>query len=298
MKKFWKHVLLTGLPVLMMLSAGCGSSTQTSSAAGTAEAETAQPAGGSSAAQTESAAPETAGTAGKYTAQGLVRDDYVITTDSLEGYYLELEEGGSGYLYFGEDNKGPITSWEENSGTFTMKAGVSDFKGTLKDGLLSLDLGDNLVICFAAEGTDTSGLNRITAEEYKALGTAKSDVTPEQGAANAGKYIIYAVESGDKCVLIGEEDKDAFVVTLKEDGTGLISVEDESQEILWKLPGEALTLYETTGELATDKYEITLKNGIMTVLVPGTNGDPDIIEYLVTADADVSEIDKKVAAAG
>ena len=40
--------------------------------------------------------------------------------------------------------------------------------------------------------------------------------------------------------------------------------------------------------LPDGEYDITVKDGIITFFVPGTNGEADIYEYLVTKDADVS----------
>ena len=220
--------------------------------------------------------------AGTYKAVGVKLDDYIVESDSTKGYTIELTEDGAGNLNFGEDNKGPITSWD-NSGSFTMKAGVSDFTGTLKDGILYLDLGDGIVICFAQDNADLSTLKVISMDEYKKLAnTVVSDVS-----AIAGEYKIYALESEGMCVAIPEGELE-FTINLKEDGTASVTVDGETEELTWKLDGKTLTLLDQAGNISGGEYDITVKDGIITFFVPGTNGEADIYEYLVTKDADVS----------
>ena len=276
MKDFLKHVLVRGLPALLVLTAaGCGGKSSSGKDDKPAEA----------AAETSDA--------GTYKICGVNMEDSIVMLDTLEGYYLELKDGGTGYLYFGDANKGDISSWALDGDKFTMKAGVSEFTGTIKNGILELDLGDGDMITFAKEGADTSALEILTMEEYaeksKSGGTSSADFDPSP----AGEYTIYAAESGGICVLIPDEDKNTFAFTLNEDGTGMVYSGDESEKVLWKLDGETLTFYETTGESATDDYEITLKDGIMTFYVPADGENDEVIEYLVKEGADTSEIDAK-----
>ena len=282
-KQLWKQLLVRGLPALLILgAAGCGSSNSVSEIANDSKPEeAAQP-----------APAEAAGDEGTYNALGLKMDDAIVETDSLKGNYLEFREDGTGYLYFGDDNQGDISSWS-NDGSFSMKAGVSEFTGTMKNGILELNLGDDYVITFAKDDADTSALKVMTLDEYKAAMTKENEAEAKSGGSPAGYYYAYAAESGDLCILLPEEDQDAFAFTMNEDGTGQVHAEGESEDVLWKLDGETLMFYEVTGEPATDDYEITLKDGIMTILVPGEDGEDDIYEYLVRDGADTSEIDAR-----
>lgn len=284
MKDFLKHVLVRGLPALLVLTAaGCGG--KSSSGKEDKPADTAaEPA----------AAEKEDSVAGTYKICGVNMDDAIVTLDTLDGYYLELKDGGSGYLYFGEDNKGDISSWALDGDKFTMKAGVSDFTGTIRKGILELDLGNDNVLTFARDDADTSALDILTMDEYveklkEGGASSSSDVDPSA----AGDYTIYAAEVNGICVLIPEEDKDALAFTLNEDGTGTVSSEGDSEPMIWKLDGENLSFYETTGENASDQYKITLKDGIMTFYVPADEDGDEVIEYLVREDADTSEIDAK-----
>ena len=271
MKKYFslfiKFLAITGLSVSL---AACGT--------GKSEETPKESAGDSPAAEAVSKLTD----AGTSKAVGVKLDDYLVESDSTKGYTIELTEDGAGNLNFGEDNKGPITSWD-NSGSFTMKAGVSDFTGTLKDGILYLDLGDGIVICFAQDNADRSNLNVISMDEYKKLkDTVVSDVS-----AVAGEYHIYAVERDGVCIAIPEGEME-FTIQLKEDNTATVTVDGETEALTWKLDGDTLTLFDGAGNISGGEYKITVKDGIITFFIAGENGESDIYEYLVTKDADVS----------
>jgi len=226
---------------------------------------------------------------GTYRILGMHMDDAIVMSDSMKGHYLELKSDGTGTLYFGEDNNGPISSWSAENGKFSMQAGVSDFSGTIQNGILDLDLGDNMVLAFAKDGADTSSLNIMSLEAYKNSASSTSAQTDKLDPAAAGTYVVYAVESQGVCVLIPEEDKKSLGFTLNKDGTGIVSVKDEQENLLWSLDGNKLLLTETDGS-PIDLYEITVQNGIMKLVVPATDSQAEVIEYLVTKDADVSSI--------
>ncbi|MBQ1440129.1 MAG: hypothetical protein IIZ10_10595 [Solobacterium sp.] len=286
MKQILKHILVRGIPALLVLSAaGCGkSASETAEAVSKPEETAAQPA----------AAPAAeVSAAGKYNALGLIMGQYVVEVDSMKGNYLELKDDGSGYLYFGADNQGDISSWEETNGAFTMKAGVSEFTGELKDGILDLELGDEFVVKFAKDGIDTSAFKIVTMEEYRDL-AAKEAGSKDENKSIAGFYYAYAVESGDMCILLPEEDRNSFAFTINDDGTGKVHVDDESEDTLWKLDGDVLTFYELSGEPATADYDITWNDGIITIAVPpDEDNDQVIYEYLVREGADTLKIDMR-----
>lgn len=290
MNQILKRILTRGIPAFLILSAaGCGkSASETAGSVSKPEETAAQPA----AAPAEAPAAE-ATSAGKYNALGMNMGQYVVEVDSMKGNYLDLKEDGSGYLYFGENNQGDITSWEENNGAFTMKAGVSDFTGELKEGVLDLSLGDEFVIKFAKDGTDTSSFKIITMKEYQEL-VAKDKGSNDAGESIAGYYYAYAAESGDLCILLPEEERDSFAFTINEDGTGKVHFDGETEDTLWKLEGDVLSFYELNGQPATAGYEITLNDGIITIVVPPDEegGDP-IYEYLVREGADTLKIDMR-----
>ena len=286
MNRILKRIAAGTIPAFMVFAmAGCGKSASETADSVTKPEETA--------AQPAAAPAEEGSTAGKYTALGVNMGQYVVEVDSMKGNYLELKDDGTGYLYFGADNQGDISSWEEKNGAFTMKAGVSDFTGQLKDGILDLDLGDEFVVKFAKEGTDASAFKLLTMEEYREL-AAKEAGSKDGSESIAGFYYAYAVESGDRCIRLPEEDRNSFAFTINDDGTGKVHVDDEFEETIWKLEGDVLTFSELSGEPATAKYDITWNDGIITIVVPpDEEGGNPINEYLVREGADTSEIDKR-----
>jgi hypothetical protein len=178
-----------------------------------------------------------------------------------------------------------------------MKAGVSDFTGTWENGVLHLDLGDNTVLTFLKEGAAAPANKVVTLDEYKALmsGEAAAGGKAPGGTADsslAGEYKVYAVESNGSCIRIPEGDM-VFTFSLKEDGTGTVTVEEDTEKLLWENDGEVLNLFETDGSPSTDKYKMTIKDGIIRLEVPATEESGAVIEYFVRDGADVSSINAK-----
>ena len=296
--KHWTKTMLEGALALGLAFSltGCGSSTNSNPPAAAAPAETsaaAAPAETSAPAESTAETPE-----GKYTSHGLENGDFIISGEGLSGLKIDLEEGGGGTLNFSENNAGPITSWRVDNGKFTMKAGVSDFTGTWENGVLHLDLGDNTVLTFLKEGAPAPANKVVTLDEYKALidsGAATADGKSLSGTVDsslAGEYKVYAVESNGSCIRIPEGDM-VFTFNLKEDGTGTVTVEEDTEKLVWKNDGEVLNFFETDGSPSTDKYKMTIKDGIIRLEVPATEESGVIIEYFVRDGADVSSINAK-----
>ncbi len=107
--------------------------------------------------------------AGTYNYFGFYVDGTYIDGDDpeLDPWYVTLKDDGTGYLYFGEDNKGDITEWSGWGDDFTMKAGISVFgdRSFLNDGVLALDF-DEYVILFTTKDADLSKYKVMTADEY------------------------------------------------------------------------------------------------------------------------------------
>lgn len=74
-------------------------------------------------------------------------------------WYVTLKDDGSGYLYWGDNNKGDIEYWKGSGDDFSMQAGVSDFTDgcSLKDGILKLDI-DGIVIVFITKDVNKNKL--------------------------------------------------------------------------------------------------------------------------------------------
>ncbi len=108
----------------------------------------------------------------KYSFFGYYMNDMYIKVDDPEvnGWYVELRNDGTGYIYFGDDTQGEVTSWSGTGDDFNMQEGAATFGegSSLKDGVLSLDC-DGYVVVFLSDEADADSLNAVTLEEYSAL---------------------------------------------------------------------------------------------------------------------------------
>ena len=105
---------------------------------------------------------------GKYEAVGLYINDCYVEDEMFDGWYLKLDDDGTGFMYFGEDNQGDISDWSMDGDSLTLKAGVSVFSGqsSIKNGILLLDFDNDTLIAFADPDVDRSSLNIVTLDEY------------------------------------------------------------------------------------------------------------------------------------
>ena len=105
---------------------------------------------------------------GRYDAVGLYLNDHYVRDEMFDGWYLELEDDGTGYMYFGEDDQGDISGWRMDGDSLTLKAGVLVFEGksTIKDGILLLDFENDMIVAFCSPEVDRTSLGIISADEY------------------------------------------------------------------------------------------------------------------------------------
>lgn len=162
------------------------------------------------------------------------------------------------------------------------KAGISVMDATLKDGILTVYIGDeNDAIFYAVlvkEGADTSSMPLITAEEYAAQvgDTEAEDVTGVYTAFGAqidqyGDYILNA------------DDLIHSSITLNEDGTGHYEDDEDAYDIdSWSIDGDVLTM-----TIAGETMTAGIENGVITLYFDnfGMTG------YYAKPDTDISGYD-------
>lgn len=104
--------------------------------------------------------------AGVYSFYSLYLYDTHVISEEFEGTTTTLEANGKGSLNWGEDNKGPISEWTaKEDGSIVIKAGVSTINGKVEDGVMFLELTEDLVTCYVTEDADTSQMPRVTVDE-------------------------------------------------------------------------------------------------------------------------------------
>ena len=89
-----------------------------------------------------------------------------VQMPNMTGWTVTLEPDGTGSLFWGEDNQGPIDQWTVDGGRLTFHAGVSEAEGTVKDGVMELALEEGLNAFFALPGAESTGVTPITPEDY------------------------------------------------------------------------------------------------------------------------------------
>ena len=119
-----------------------------------------------------SASPEAQAAAGTYTFYAVLLDDYYVDLEDFDGRTTTLDANGGGSLDWGDDNQGEITNWTIDGENVSIKAGVSDIKATIKDGILTIDFSSESIpmsVIFVKDGADTSSMPVISSDEYVAL---------------------------------------------------------------------------------------------------------------------------------
>ena len=161
-----------------------------------------------------------------------VKDHYVAA--DYDSYSVRLNADGTGYLFLGDNNQGPIDSWSLDGSLLKFQAGVSVFDGTVIDGIMTLDFGDGLFLVFAAPGADTAAIENQTVSQqaFVDLVLGKTE----------GVYSLFAMGYGGQVISVAGQDASS-VLTLSEGGTGSLSFDEDSMEISsWTVDGDALTV--------------------------------------------------------
>ena len=224
-------------------------------------------------------AGEAAGTdmAGHYIVYGFSANGDYIYSDQVTGS-IDLEEDGTGYLDWGEDNQGPITEWSADGEDLTFQAGVATITGTVKDGVMVLD---DLNLWLAREDVDVESLDPVAAEDYVPAGGEETEET----RALAGTYYIYAAERDGDCVSSPYfPDEEDSRLTLNADGTGAMGSGSESSQITWSVDGTDIAWKDAKSGIDAP-YATSVKSDGVLALADEEKG---VIYYYALADADVS----------
>ena len=188
-----------------------------------------------------------------------VRDRY-IEYDSPSGNKVTLNADGTGYLYLGDDNQGPVSSWSLDGTALKLSAGVSDFDGTIDNGLMTLVFDDGFSLVFAAPGTDVSSLKPISVEAFTRVVYGIETGTYDLFALGYGGEIMGTAGTGQTSVLV-----------LDDGGTGSMTFGDEAGEITsWTIDGDAVSITMSDGSTTTGKYRGDL--GVIELDISGYTG--------------------------
>lgn len=207
-----------------------------------------------------------------------------VAYDEIAGNTVTLNSDGTGYLYLGEDNKGPIDSWSLNGTALQFKAGVSTFNGTIEDGFMTLKIEEGFSLCFVAPGTDTSQIQLLSVEEFvsQLLGVSMEDgeTQNDKTFSAVGEYTLFGVEN-EGFLLYAQEAQVTSSITLKEEGGSITANGDTVEISSWTEENGEITCVLTDGSTAKGP----IHNGIIELDLLGTG---DVIFYYAQQGADIS----------
>ena len=213
----------------------------------------------------------------KYLFYALDFDGVYVYTDAMEGRSLTLNNDGTGYLDWGDDNQGEISEWTADGDNLVIKAGISEMNATLKDGILTVDLDDgdnNWKVVFFGSTADTSGLIRISAVEYQDMISAGED-------EHEGVYDCFGAENSAYPGYIIDMGEGYSYLQLSGDGKGYYSTAGAEKEIdSWSVDGGTFAM-TVAGETITGVYD----DGVIGLLLE----DSGRTVYYAKAETDLSD---------
>jgi len=89
-----------------------------------------------------------------------------VVPDLMTDYYITLDEDGTGYLFWGEDNQGPIDWWKMDGDSLEFQAGEAVTDGSIVDGYMSLEVDEDFDLYFALPDAVTPDVPLMTMDEY------------------------------------------------------------------------------------------------------------------------------------
>ncbi len=214
-------------------------------------------------------------------------EDQYVSMPEMESWTVTLKDDGTGYLFWGDENQGPIDWWTMDGEALQFQAGVSVVDGTIRGGIMTLMIEEGFSACFAAPGADTSAYAPISVDELasRILGTAPEEPAPEPEPAAAwpteGEYSLFAEQNQGYLADAGAIG-DTSVLSLYADGTGYMTVNENAEDITsWTAEGGALKLSFSDGSTAG----AVVHDGILEVDI-WENGE--LILFYAQAGADTS----------
>ena len=191
--------------------------------------------------------------------------DQCVAQPKWEDQTVTLNADGTGYLFWGEDNQGPIDRWTMDGDRLHFEAGISAFEGSIADGIMLVNFDEGLSACFALSAADTSEIEPLSLDAYLTMLLAMDE--PEAAeAVEAEVYTLFAVES-DGFVVNSEELEMESLLTLNADGSGHMTFDDESMDILeWTEDSGVISL------TAADGFQVTaaIHDGVIEMDLYGT----------------------------
>ena len=222
-----------------------------------------------------------------YTCIGLYLDGHYLSDEDFFHMTTTLNADGSGEIDWGENNFGPISEWSVEDDRLLIKAGLSEIEGRLKDGVMVLDLGDGYQFAMLGQNVDRETLGVVPMDDYlKQHPEAMAALTGDSGVD--GIYYPFALGDGEYYIS-REFTGDDGVITLNEDGTGIMVTGTVENAISWTWEDAVFTMFDESGTIPV--FSGTIQDGILTLdmSVRMENGQTQTrFGYFAVKDADLS----------
>lgn len=222
-----------------------------------------------------------------YTCIGLYLDGHYLSDEDFFHMTTTLNADGSGEIDWGENNFGPISEWSVEDDRLLIKAGLSEIEGRLKDGVMVLDLGDGYQLAMLGQNVDRETLGVVPMDDYlKQHPEAMAALTGDSGVD--GIYYPFALGDGEYYIS-REFTGDDGVITLNEDGTGIMVTGTVENAISWTWEDAVFTMFDESGTIPV--FSGTIQDGILTLdmSVRMENGQTQTrFGYFAVKDADLS----------
>ncbi len=211
-----------------------------------------------------------------------------VQSDTMKDYTITLNADGTGYLYWGSANQGPIDYWSMDGDALQFKAGVAVFDGSIVDGYMTVESEPGFVLFFAAPDAKLPDIPLISMDDYINLLYSRQEYVPSKEDL-AGLYYCYAISDGQYRIRLDDfgQTEDSSV-NLREDGTGVMITGGIGNDFLWDLEDGQMHWYDESRTLSMDEmlhFEF-LSDGVFTLQRVGQ----DFVTTYAKSDADVSAI--------
>lgn len=217
-----------------------------------------------------------------------VEKTYVLP-DIMRDYTITLNADGTGYLFWGEGNQGPVDWWTLDGEALQFKAGVAVFDGSIVDGFMTVSSEPGFELYFSLPGATVPELSPVSMDEYLDMLYTKEETPPTQENM-AGMYYPYAEEKDAYRVRLSDFAQTAEgSVNLKEDGTGVMIVGGVGNRFSWRLEDGQLHWYDESGTRSMDEllhFEI-LRSGVFIM----RHVKQETVSIYARTDADVSALE-------
>ena len=228
---------------------------------------------------------------GMFTEYGLKAhkvEETFVRSDTMKDYTITLNADGTGYLYWGSANQGPIDYWNMDGDALQFKAGVAVFDGSIVDGYMTVEAEPGSVLFFAAPGATLPDVPLVSMDEYINLLYSRQEYVPSAETL-AGFYYCYAISDGQFNIRLddfGQTEENS--VNLMEDGSGVMITGGIGNRFVWRLEDGQMHWYDESGALSMDELLsfALLSEGVFTMQRAGQ----DFVSTYAKADADVSAV--------